>query len=57
MDRRAGSDAVITLRLILLILALVCLFLSAFGVSTPPLSRVNLMGLGLFLWLFAEVLK
>lgn len=40
----------ITLRLVLMILALVCLILAAIGVSAP---RVNLLALGLSLWLLA----
>jgi hypothetical protein len=38
----------ITLRVILMILGLVCLVMSALGVTT---SRVNLQSLGLSLWL------
>lgn len=41
------------LRLILLILAFLLLFLAGLGVSTP---RVNLMALGLALWVLAVIL-
>lgn len=43
---------VVTVRLVLLILALICFLLTALGVSHP---RVNLIGAGLFLWCFAEL--
>ena len=41
------------LSLILLILALICFFCAAIGV---PQSRVNLVALGLFLWVLTLVL-
>ena len=42
----------ISARVILMILAIVCLVLAALGVSTP---RVNLMAAGLALWALATL--
>jgi hypothetical protein len=42
----------LSVRLVLLILAIVCFGLSAAGVPTP---RVNLLALGLFFWALALV--
>jgi hypothetical protein len=42
----------ITLRLVLLILALVCFLLAAVGVPAP---RINLLALGLALWILAVI--
>ena len=44
----------ITLKLVLMILAFVCLALAAAGV---PASRVNLVALGLALWLLAIIVQ
>jgi hypothetical protein len=44
---------VVTLALICAILALICFILAAVGVA----ARVNLLALGLFLWLLANMLK
>lgn len=43
----------ITLRLLLMVVAFVCLLLSALGVSAP---RINLQSMGLALWLLAVML-
>jgi hypothetical protein len=43
----------ITLRLLLMIVAFVMLLLSGLGVQAP---RINLMGMGLALWLLAVIL-
>jgi hypothetical protein len=43
----------ITLRLLLMILAIVCLFLAAIGVNAP---RGNLMAAGLTFWALAVTL-
>jgi hypothetical protein len=43
----------ITLRLLLMVVAFVCLLLSALGVSAP---RINIQSLGLALWLLAVML-
>lgn len=43
----------ISIRLILMLLAIVCLFLAAIGVQTP---RGNLLAGGLCLWALATVL-
>jgi hypothetical protein len=43
----------ITLRLLLMVVAFVCLLLSALSVSAP---RINLQSLGLALWLLAVML-
>jgi hypothetical protein len=43
----------ITLRVLLMILAIICLFLAALGVPTP---RGNLMAAGLTLWAIAVTL-
>lgn len=43
-----------TLPLLLIILALICLFAAAFNVSAP---RVNLTALGLALWCLSTVLR
>jgi hypothetical protein len=43
----------ITINLVLLILALVCFVVSAFGVAT----RVNLQSLGLAFWVLALILS
>jgi hypothetical protein len=43
----------ITLKLILLILAFVSLFMAALGITT---TRINLMALGLALWVLAIIL-
>lgn len=40
----------ITLRLLIMIVAFICLLLSALGISAP---RINLQSLGLALWLLA----
>lgn len=42
----------ISLKLVLMILALICLGMSAASVVAP---RINLMALGLFLWLLASM--
>lgn len=44
----------ITVRMILMILAIVCLLLSAIGVSAP---RWNLMAAGLMFWCVASVVS
>jgi hypothetical protein len=46
------KDVMITLRLVLMLLALICFALAAVGISTP---RVNLLALGLALWLLAII--
>lgn len=43
----------VNLRLVLMVLAIVCLFLAAAGVNTP---RGNLMAAGLTLWALAVLL-
>jgi cytochrome b subunit of formate dehydrogenase len=43
----------ITLRLLLMVVAFICLLLSGLGVSAP---RFNLQSLGLALWLLAVML-
>ena len=43
----------ITLRLILLVLAFVSLFMAAVGITA---QRINLMALGLALWVLAVIL-
>lgn len=48
------ANMVETLNLVLLIMALVCLFLAALGVIAP---RINLMAMGLAIWLLAELLR
>jgi hypothetical protein len=44
----------ITLRLLLMIVAFVCLLLAALGVAA---QRINLLALGLALWLLAVILQ
>lgn len=44
----------ITLRLVFMIVAFVCFLLNALGISIP---RGNLLGLGLALWILAEMIK
>lgn len=44
----------ITLRLVLMILAFICLFLSALNVVAP---RLNLMGLGLTFWILGVIVQ
>lgn len=44
---------IVTLHLILMILALVCLLMAALNVSSP---RGNLTAAGLFLWALAETI-
>ena len=43
---------VVTWQLVVLTLALICFFLAAIGVNVP---RVNLLALGLFLWLLVTI--
>ncbi len=45
----------ISLRLILVIFALICFLLAFLGVNPPP--RVALVPLGLFCWLLSEVVR
>jgi hypothetical protein len=44
----------ITIRLVLMIVALLCFLLTALNVSAP---RVNLLGLGLAFWLLAVMIQ
>jgi hypothetical protein len=44
----------ITIRLLLMILAIICLLLAAIGVATP---RLNLMAAGLCLWAIASIVS
>jgi hypothetical protein len=44
----------ITIKLVLMILALVCLFLAAVSAVVP---RINLLALGLALWLLAVMIS
>jgi hypothetical protein len=44
----------VSLRLILLILGLVCLVMAGLGIIAP---KVNLQAMGLALWLLAEILR
>lgn len=43
-----------TINLILEILAVICFFVAAIGV---PVSRVNLIALGLFFWLLSSMVR
>ena len=44
----------ISLRIVLLILALVCFLLAAFEIRPP---RLNVVGAGLALWILAELIR
>ena len=44
----------ITVHLILLLIAFICFLLTALGVSAP---RINLLGLGLALWVLAVLIQ
>jgi hypothetical protein len=45
----------LSVKFILMILALICFLLAALDVRTTP--RGNLVAAGLFLWLFSELLR